>query len=451
MKCPVCKRELAPTLSICFTCGAMVNDSVREELETKIGRVSGPLEKKGAPPPVALHENGTPAPAKRPTESPAVPAPAATAKPKTSFLAPKTTSKTLVDFQPKAPTLPDWRLQVQNAVRKRNGGEMAESEHTGDAQIAKLPPPAAREPKPTAAVAETTSRANPTLAKALQRIEASRQTYMPGSAGAAAVARKPIAARSAPPPVSAPVQKSYPFDVVQPKPTVMPARQAEPVAAPTVAPAKPKLVSSLRIEKKKYDTNKLPPIPQPAELSSSFDSIAAAPAIPAATHTTFVPEREEVLSPDEIEMNRAFESESEPDVFDDIPPFGMRFAAGLFDVLASAFGTVVILSPLLFGQNAVYSLSLGIGFAAVFAAFLFLYLTASLALRGKSLGMWMFSLELIDAEHNSYPTAHQAAVHSAVYVLSLALLGLGFVTIAFDEEKRAIHDIISGTIMVKQA
>jgi hypothetical protein len=36
--CPVCKRDLAPTLSICLTCGAMINDTVREELETKISR-----------------------------------------------------------------------------------------------------------------------------------------------------------------------------------------------------------------------------------------------------------------------------------------------------------------------------------------------------------------------------------------------------------------------------
>ena len=38
MMCPVCKRDLAPTLSICMTCGAMINDTVREELETKISR-----------------------------------------------------------------------------------------------------------------------------------------------------------------------------------------------------------------------------------------------------------------------------------------------------------------------------------------------------------------------------------------------------------------------------
>src|SRR5215204_6345546 len=40
MMCPVCKRDLAPTLSICLTCGAMIHDTVREELETKISRVT---------------------------------------------------------------------------------------------------------------------------------------------------------------------------------------------------------------------------------------------------------------------------------------------------------------------------------------------------------------------------------------------------------------------------
>src|SRR5215218_2757530 len=63
MMCPVCKRDLAPTLSICLTCGAMINDTVREELETKISRTpeaavsnsAGLLPKpKLAAPPAAL-------------------------------------------------------------------------------------------------------------------------------------------------------------------------------------------------------------------------------------------------------------------------------------------------------------------------------------------------------------------------------------------------------------
>ncbi|MBK9164068.1 MAG: RDD family protein [Acidobacteria bacterium] len=429
----------------------MVNDSVREELAPKIGRGSGPLEKKTTDSPASISDNGNAPATKQPIETSPAQAPAP-ARSKTNFLAPRPTSKTLVEFQPKAASLPEWRLQVQNAVRKRNGVDTSEAERPAEVQLAKLPPPATLEQRPAVETAHAASPANPMLAKALQRIETSRQTYMPGAAGAAAVARKPIAARPFPAPP--PVQKTYPFDLVPGKATATPAkREAEPASVPAAAPAKPRLVSSLRIEKKKYDTNKLPPIPQPAELSSSFESLPAAPALAvaaAAAHTTFIPESSAELSPDELEMSRAFETNEEPEIFDDIPPFGMRFAAGLFDVLASGFGTLVILSPLIFGQNAAYTLSLGIGFAAVLAAFLFLYLTASLAFRGKTLGMWMFSLELIDAEQNAYPNAHQAAVHSAVYVLSLALFGLGFVTIIFDEEKRAVHDIISGTLLVKQ-
>src|SRR6476619_2569226 len=49
MNCPVCKRELAPTLSICFACGAMVNDTVREELETKIVRPPATVQRSEIP------------------------------------------------------------------------------------------------------------------------------------------------------------------------------------------------------------------------------------------------------------------------------------------------------------------------------------------------------------------------------------------------------------------
>jgi len=64
--------------------------------------------------------------------------------------------------------------------------------------------------------------------------------------------------------------------------------------------------------------------------------------------------------------------------------------------------------------------------------------------------MKLFSLELIDADLNEYPSFHQAAVSSAVYLLSLPLGGLGFLTIFFNDEKRAAHDIVSGTIIVNE-
>ena len=64
--------------------------------------------------------------------------------------------------------------------------------------------------------------------------------------------------------------------------------------------------------------------------------------------------------------------------------------------------------------------------------------------------MRLFSLELIDAEENQYPSLHQAAVHSSLFILSLAFAGVGFLPIFFNEERRAAHDLLSGTILVRE-
>src|SRR6059058_3842621 len=123
MNCPVCNRSLAPTLSIWFTCGAMVNDSVREELQTKVGiskKLPKPIQ---SPAPVAIEvapvaieavEKITVA---KP-EPPPPPKPVAKPAPTVELNVQKT-SPTLVGFQAKNPTVPDWRLQLQNAVRHR--------------------------------------------------------------------------------------------------------------------------------------------------------------------------------------------------------------------------------------------------------------------------------------------------------------------------------------------
>ncbi len=47
MNCPVCNRILATNLSICPSCGTMMNDSVREVMETKAAPTTDNLEKKG--------------------------------------------------------------------------------------------------------------------------------------------------------------------------------------------------------------------------------------------------------------------------------------------------------------------------------------------------------------------------------------------------------------------
>ncbi len=64
--------------------------------------------------------------------------------------------------------------------------------------------------------------------------------------------------------------------------------------------------------------------------------------------------------------------------------------------------------------------------------------------------MRLFSLELVDAFENEYPTLQQAAINAAVYLITLPLAGAGFLTMFYNEENRALHDLLSGTIQVRE-
>src|SRR6186997_3025821 len=115
MNCPVCERSLAPTLSICPTCGAMMNDTVREELQTKItsGPLPGAIPKPQTPihrPEQPVRQHAAPSPMRQSVAPPPVPARAPFKTITAGLVAPKT-SPTLVDFQNKNAKLPDWRIQ----------------------------------------------------------------------------------------------------------------------------------------------------------------------------------------------------------------------------------------------------------------------------------------------------------------------------------------------------
>src|SRR5258706_3140706 len=180
MNCPVCDRSLAPTLSICPTCGAMRNDTVREELQTKVS--SGNLSRAGlktGPEP----ERRTPPP--RP--SMIAPPPARIVSPpikrqETAGLVASKTSPTLVEFQNKNASLPDWRIQVPNADQHRRGGHadaVAKAALNTDTQFPTNGGAALKaevvqraEPAPAPQISD------PRVASAMRRIEESRKAFL---------------------------------------------------------------------------------------------------------------------------------------------------------------------------------------------------------------------------------------------------------------------------------
>jgi uncharacterized RDD family membrane protein YckC len=81
---------------------------------------------------------------------------------------------------------------------------------------------------------------------------------------------------------------------------------------------------------------------------------------------------------------------------------------------------------------------------------MFLYLTASTALAGRTWGMSLASLRAVDADTGLSPTTKQAVGRAILYVVSLLTLGLGLLYALFDAEGRAVHDHLSGTAVVRE-
>lgn len=397
-----------------------MNDSVREEVGASIT--------KRAPVKMETRDAGLPGPMPSPPR-PAAPPAAAVMRSQTADLVAPATSPTLVGFQTQTTSVPDWRLQMQNAVQMRRGGHAAISDPgiqfptKGGAALKAEP---AKLPDLRPDISDTR------VANAMRRIEQSRKAFQEPEP----VRAKPAIARTFPP---------RPFGLVE----SVPGAQARNVVSRTEPVERPRLVvPSPPPAENKRDTNKLPRLVE-EHVPQEAEEIADRVTEPAALHTEFgeVKRIRIKAEPDEFVAEMV---EDDSDDIEDLAPFSMRFGAGLFDLIIGAFASMLLLSPLAFAQGNWFTTTGLLIFGATCAVVMFAYMTACLGFYGKTMGMRLFSLELVDAVENEYPTLFQAAVNSSIFIVSLPLGGASFVTLFFNEEKRAVHDIVSGTILVKE-
>ena len=399
----------------------MKDDSAREEF---IGKISARLKPMSSESETALRnkENIMPDQTLSNAAPPIISMPVnEMTKTATTDIAAKPTSPTLVEFHSKNAIVPEWRLQLQNAVRQRQGQTKVETPTVAEPAIApraKLVTSGANALKAEVVEApQAAAHKNPDLARALERIAQSRRQFLVEEEVSVA----------APAPKSG---KNHGFYIAA-RTNEADIKPAE-VNPPIGGFAKPKLAAPVS-EKIKLDTNKLPPIS--AQVAESF---AAPPVIAGKTNAAEV----------EIIQNEAVVEETEE--YDECPTFAMRFNAGLFDLIIGSFASLCLLAPfMLLGGNWLSGAGF-FAFAATDAIVMFVYLTIAIGFYGRSFGMRLFSLELVDIEGEDYPTFHQAAVSSSVYLLSLAFGGLGFLTVFFNDERRAAHDLVSKTIIVKE-
>ena len=424
----------------------MINDSVREDLEAKVltAEKFAKFEVKGRFP--MPNQKNQPVKTINTQKSNA-------AGTNTSEIFSSPTSPTLVEFHNKNASVPEWRLQLQNTVRQRQERSMSDTGklESPPAQKTKLVTSGATalkiEPVEKVAESEIVHSKNPTLASALQRIKDSRQKFL---------TKEEAEATSLVPVQVTVTNKSYPFHIAKKT------NDAEVIKSGVTAPApdfsqRPKIATSLKKSDEDFDTNKLPTLPVQAKISTSFESQPA---------VVFEAEAKIAVSEEKIEIaekvkadNKTIVEEIAPvieaeefdaDEADDCAPLAMRFNAGLFDLIIGSFSSLLLLSPFMLLGGSWFTLSGLAAFVVTCAVVMFVYMTTSIGMYGKTYGMRLFSLEVIDIEGENYPTLHQAAVSSSLYLASLAFGGIGFLTMLFNEEKRAVHDLVSGTIVVRE-
>ncbi|MDB4970488.1 MAG: domain containing protein [Myxococcales bacterium] len=145
--------------------------------------------------------------------------------------------------------------------------------------------------------------------------------------------------------------------------------------------------------------------------------------------------------------------------------FWRRLAGGIVDgmVLSSVFAIVATLAAVVLrqplprigqiGPDYVVDMAVNGGVLAeaglaMIAILSFLYFFLFTALRGQTFGKHLMRLKVIDG-FGDRPSITRALVRTIAYVPSLVLLGLGFLWIGFDREKRGLHDWLADTYVVK--
>lgn len=129
-------------------------------------------------------------------------------------------------------------------------------------------------------------------------------------------------------------------------------------------------------------------------------------------------------------------------------PIFLRILGGLTDLLIAALLSSPILAlteltDLEWRNPRVIAFA-----AATFVVVGFLYLTVSIAFTGRTLGMKLFSLRVVDARTGMIPTGGQAAGRAFLYMLSLAA-GFPLIYPLVNSEKYSAHDRVTRTAVIR--
>ena len=78
-----------------------------------------------------------------------------------------------------------------------------------------------------------------------------------------------------------------------------------------------------------------------------------------------------------------------------------------------------------------------------------IYLTMMVFVAARTFGMMFVGTRVVNSNTFESPSFIQSLLRAASYFISVALVGLGFLWMFLDHEQRTLHDIVSGTLVVR--
>jgi uncharacterized RDD family membrane protein YckC len=136
--------------------------------------------------------------------------------------------------------------------------------------------------------------------------------------------------------------------------------------------------------------------------------------------------------------------------FDDRAPIVSRVVGSVIDLLVVAFASSPFAAIIELTNGDWSDVRVASSMGGIIVTVMFLYLTVSTALAGRTWGMSLLSIRAVDANTGLPPTTKQSIGRALLYMISLASFGLGILYALFDAESRTAHDHLSGTAVVRE-
>lgn len=319
-------------------------------------------------------------------------------------------SSTLIEFPSQRParaSLPDWRLELNEKVRAIKARRSMEA-MVGEATAARRATNTSPDTETAAPESEAPQQplheehANPIVAAALDRLRRASASAMPqptpiGRRGSAATAR--VAALSQP----------------QTATHALPAQQSSALAA--VEPYRSALVEATPVREELFD---------PAELLEGLDDEAFDPHAIVA-HAALLP-------PAPMAERASLPARALAGAID----------VGIFFVVSVPFiATTWAINGDFTRTPVLILLTVTLALLAAY------YLLAMFSIGGRTIGMMMGGLRVVD-EYGNEPTTRALFLRATGYVAAAVPAGLGFAWAIVNRDRCGLHDLLSGTRVVRE-